>query len=142
MRLFWHLNYILMLNWIAWDRNFLSLKLYLCWIIWNRIVLTFKTVLVEMELFLNCELKLKGSVWNRTVLRFKLHTYAKLLWRRLCTSALSSLPSPLWPGVVVPARVLSMSQIELNSVITQNWIVWNQLFLHLTVYKQKTVHLC
>ena len=38
-----------------------------------------------------------------------------------------SLPGPLWPGVVAPGRILSMDQIELNLVITLNWIVWNRM---------------
>ena len=33
-----------------------------------------------------------------------------------------SLPGPLWPGVVVPDRVLSMGQIELNCVHKLNQI--------------------
>ena len=32
------------------------------------------------------------------------------------TLSLPLLPGPLWPGVVVPDRVLSMGQIELNCV--------------------------
>ena len=31
------------------------------------------------------------------------------------TPSLSSLPDPLWPGVVDPHRILSMGQTELNS---------------------------
>ena len=34
--------------------------------------------------------------------------------------------------------ILSMGQIELNCVLMLNWIVWNWLFLHLAVCKQKT----
>ena len=41
------------------------------------------------------------------------------------TPSLPSLPGPLWPKVVVPDMVLSMSHIELNYVLMQNWIVWN-----------------
>ena len=55
-----------------------------------------------------------------------------------CTPLLPSLPGPLWSGVIAPDRVLSMFRIEQNCVITLNWIVWNYLFLHLTVRKQKT----
>ena len=55
------------------------------------------------------------------------------LWGMLSTSSLPSFPDPLWLGVVIPDRVLSMGQIKLNCVITLNWIVWNKLFLHLTV---------
>ena len=32
------------------------------------------------------------------------------------TSLLASLPSPLWPRIVAPDRVLSMGKIELNCV--------------------------
>ena len=32
------------------------------------------------------------------------------------THSLLLLPSPLWPGVVVPDRVLSMGQIELIDI--------------------------
>ena len=43
------------------------------------------------------------------------------------TSSLPLLPGPLWLGVVVPVRILSMSQIELFN----NYYAWN----HLTVYE-------
>ena len=46
-----------------------------------------------------------------------------------------------WPGVVASDRVLSIGQTELNYVITLNWIVWNQLFLHLIECKQKPEHM-
>ena len=39
------------------------------------------------------------------------------LWGMQSTPPLPSLPGPLWPGVVVPDRVLSMGQIELNCVL-------------------------
>ena len=58
-----------------------------------------------------------------------------------CTPSLPLLLSPLWPGVAAPDRVLSMGQIELNCVISLNWIVWNSLFLRSTVCKQKPVHM-
>ena len=44
-------------------------------------------------------------------------------WGMQSTPSLPSLPGPLCPGVVAPDRVLSMGQIELNCVITLNWIV-------------------
>ena len=46
------------------------------------------------------------------------------IWGMQITPSLPLLPSPLWPRVVVPDRVLSMDQIELNCVLMQNWIVW------------------
>ena len=36
------------------------------------------------------------------------------LWGMWSTPSLPSVRGPLWPGVVVPDRVLSMGQIELN----------------------------
>ena len=38
------------------------------------------------------------------------------LWGLWSTISLPSLPSPLWPGVVVPDRVLSLGQIELFDI--------------------------
>ena len=35
------------------------------------------------------------------------------IWRMWSTHSLSSLPSPLWPGVVALDRLLSMGQIKL-----------------------------
>ena len=61
------------------------------------------------------------------------------LWGMLSTHSLTSLRGPLWSGVVAPDRVLSMGQIELDCVLTLNWIVWNRTVWHLTVCKQKTI---
>ena len=38
------------------------------------------------------------------------------LWRMQSTLSLPSLPGSLWLGVVVPDRLLSMSQIELFDI--------------------------
>ena len=38
------------------------------------------------------------------------------LWGMWSTLSLSSLPGPLWLGVVAPGRVLSMGQIELFDI--------------------------
>ena len=45
-------------------------------------------------------------------------------------TSLPWLPGPLWSEVVAPDRVRSRGQIELNRVLTVNWIVWNR-----TVFK-------
>ena len=47
------------------------------------------------------------------------------LWGMQSTPLLPSLPGPLLPGMVAPDRVLSMRQMEPNSVLMLNWIVWN-----------------
>ena len=41
------------------------------------------------------------------------------LWGMRSTPSLTSLPGPLWPGVVAPDRVLSIGQIELNCTYAQ-----------------------
>ena len=42
------------------------------------------------------------------------------LWGMRSTPLLASLPSPPWPGVIIPDRVLSIDQIELNDVLMLN----------------------
>ena len=42
------------------------------------------------------------------------------LWKMRSTPSLPPLPDQLWPGVVAPDRVLSLDQIELNSVLMLN----------------------
>ena len=41
-------------------------------------------------------------------------------WGMQSTHLLSSFPGPLRPGVVAPDRVLSIGQIDLNSVLMLN----------------------
>ena len=50
-------------------------------------------------------------------------------WGMRSTLSLPPLPDPLSPGVVVPDRVLSMGQIELNSVLMLIWSFWNRTVL-------------
>ena len=42
------------------------------------------------------------------------------LWGMCSTPSLPFFPSPLWPGVVAPDRILSMGQIELNCILFLN----------------------
>ena len=53
------------------------------------------------------------------------------IWGMVNIPLLTSLPGPLWSGVVALDRVLSMGQIELNCVLMLNWIAWNRTFWHL-----------
>ena len=48
------------------------------------------------------------------------------LWGMQSISALSSLLDPTQPGLVALHWVLSIGQIDLNCVLTLNWIVWNR----------------
>ena len=59
------------------------------------------------------------------------------LWGMQSTPSLPSLPAPLWLRVAALDRVLSMGQIELNSVLMLNWIAWNR-----TVFDIGTAYLC
>ena len=52
-----------------------------------------------------------------------------------------SLSGPLWPGKVPPERVQPMGHIEIN-VSSETELFEIELFLLLTVCKQKTVFLC
>ena len=52
-----------------------------------------------------------------------------VLWGMQSTSSLPSVAVPLEPGMVAPDRALSMSQIELNCVLTLNWVAWNKTAL-------------
>ena len=53
----------------------------------------------------------------------------ELLPCRLGSTSLPLLPGPLWPRVVAPDRVLSMSQIEQNCLLMLNRIAWNRTVL-------------
>ena len=56
------------------------------------------------------------------------------LLRMQSTPSLPSLPGQLWPGVVVPDRVLSMDLIELKFVLKLNWIALNRTVLTFKLY--------
>ena len=49
-------------------------------------------------------------------------------WGMRNTSSLTSDPDPLWPGVVASDRVLSMGQVELNSVLSETELFKIELF--------------
>ena len=59
------------------------------------------------------------------------------LWGMQSTTSLLLLPGPLQSGVGAPDTVVSMTQIELNCVLTLNWIVWNR-----TDFDIETAYLC
>ena len=59
------------------------------------------------------------------------------IWGMWSTPSLPLLPGPLWPGVVVPDRVLSMGQIEPFGKKRLE-LLEVKLFDHLTVCKQMT----
>ena len=47
-------------------------------------------------------------------------------WGIRTTPSLKSFLFLLWPGVVAPDKVLSMSEIELSCVLMLNWIISNR----------------
>ena len=50
-------------------------------------------------------------------------------WGMRSTPSLSSLPCPLWSGVVATDRVLLMGKIQINCVYMLNWLAWNRTVL-------------
>ena len=57
------------------------------------------------------------------------------LWEIWSTCSLSSLPGPLWPGVVVPHRVPFMDQIKLFDKLCANKrLTLNQIVRNITVF--------
>ena len=57
------------------------------------------------------------------------------LWGMWSTVSLSSLPGPLWPGMVAPDKVVFMGQIELKCRLVLNWITRNRTIL---IFKLRT----
>ena len=63
------------------------------------------------------------------------------IWEMQSIPSLPLLPGLLWPGVVAPVRVLSMSltfELSASKWLMLNWILEIELFDHLTVCKQMT----
>ena len=65
---------------------------------------------------------------RRSVLYMTLNNLMEL-WGMQGTPSLPLFQGLLWPGLVAPNRVQSMSQIELNCVLMLNWIAWNRTVL-------------
>ena len=61
------------------------------------------------------------------------------LWEMQSIPSLPLLPGPLWPRVVVPDRVLSIGQIEVNCILMLNWIVWIKTVLILKLCGQNQI---
>ena len=95
---------------------------YLFWSVYTQIVWVVN-LLINSNHFLK-SLYLSMFRGNHIISIF---THNLKLWRMWGTLSLPLLPGPLGPGVVVPARVLSMGQIEL----------FNHL-LYLKPFKQMT----
>ena len=64
------------------------------------------------------------------------------LWGMWSTLLVPLLTGSLWYGVVAPDRILSMGQIELNSLLMLNWIVWNRTFFYIWLCVNKELYLC
>ena len=76
-------------------------------------------VLNNLQRFICHKTQQTNQLTNQIVLNF---------WGMQRNSSLPLFPGSLWLGVVAPDRDLSLGQIELNSVITLNWIVLKKLF--------------
>ena len=81
------------------------------------------------------------SVWSRIWTRVAVSISYDDNHYTTGTPILPFLPGPLWPGVVAPVRVLSMSQIE-QTVCKQMtdvelWLLYSNTWNHLTVCKKE-----
>ena len=65
------------------------------------------------------------------------------LWGMWSPPSLPLLPGPLWPGVVVPDRVLSMGQIRLTAYLWLTELFEIEMFLTIKLCNYiYTVYLC
>ena len=87
-----------------------------------------KSRTVRITLILICSLAVKSLV--QKMVR-KVH-YGDM--GKAPTTLLPSIPGPLWSGVIIPERVLSMGQIELSCVFMLNWISWNETVLRFKLH--------
>ena len=130
MRPFWHLNCVLLLNWIVWNKN----------------VFTFNSVYYPKDW--GC--RIHQLVLCRGVRSppppnespgYDTKQYGDEvpvmleLWGIRITPSLPSLVGPLWAWVMTPDRILSIGQIELNCVIMLNWITCHRTIL---IFKLRT----
>ena len=148
IELFWHLNSVLMLNWIICNKTVLTFNSVYCPVGWgcgiHRLHLCkgvrspnecpgYDTKQSDGEVPVMLDLwgmwstpsllLLPGPLWPRTVAPDKQSdgevSVMLELWGMQSTPSLPWPSGPLWPGVVALDRVLSMGQIEINCNFTK-----------------------
>ena len=98
---FWHLNCVLMLNWIVWNLAVFTFNSVYCPLVWGNTIdrrLLCRTVRSPNECSGYDTKQSDGEV-----------PVMLELYEMQSTPSLSSLPGPLWSGVVAPDRVLPLS---------------------------------
>ena len=124
MGLFWHLNCILVLNWIVWNKTVFTFNSVYCLVSWGCRI---QHMLLRRGVRSTTpphECPVYDTKQSDDEVPVMLE-----FWGIQSTPSLPLLPGPLCPGVVVPDRFLSMGQIQLNCVLMLNWIAWNRTVL-------------
>ena len=127
IKLFWHLDCVLMLNWIAWNRTVLTSKMctYAKLNYLKSNCLTFNCVLPSRLGLLNtltAPLQ-RGKTPPHECPRYDTKQSDGEVpvmlgpWGIWSALSLPLLPGPLWPGMVAPDRVLSMGYIEVTAYL-------------------------
>ena len=80
-----------------------------------------------------------GKTPPKRVLDLALNNLMVRPWGMWGNPLLPSLPDPLCLSLLAPDRALFMVWLELNCVLTRNWIVWNRTVLILSMCKLKSV---
>ena len=122
IELSWHLNRVLMLNWIVWNRTDFAFNSVYCPIGWGCRI---------HRLHLCREVKLPPQkvswIWHQTIWRWGSSNAGAL--RNAEHPFIAIAPRSILARMVAPDRFLSIGQIEVNSVLTLNWIFWNRTAL-------------
>ena len=140
IELFWHLNCILMLNWIIWNKTVFTFNSVYCRVHWGCRI---------HWLYLCREVRPSPNKCTEHDTKSDGEVPAMLeLWGMWNTPSLPLLPGPLWPKIVALDRALSMGQIELNCILMLDWIVWirtvwlNWIPWNRSVFDNQTAYLC
>ena len=101
IELFRHLNCILILNWIIWNKNVFTFNSVYCSVSWSGRIHWLHLCRGVRHPTNECpRYDTKQSDDQVPVMQE--------VWAMWITSSLPSLPGPLWPRVVAPDKVLSM----------------------------------
>ena len=109
IELYWHLNCVLMLNKIIWNKTILTLTLCIA-LSAGTVDYTDCTSMCAMDMTLNNLMENFQWCWSFGGMQ--------------STSSLTFLPGPLWPGIITPdgAQIYGLNRII--CILMLNWNVW------------------